>query len=95
MLKEKLYEAVHKQPYGTEDVIDIRLIIVPQEFRDPKSKPKKWKMVRSRNEYAERGYLDSPITVHIEDGVYHLADGYTRLLVGFEHGLKQVPVKYI
>lgn len=34
-LKQKLYEKVKKQPYGTEDVVDIDSIIIPDYMKNP------------------------------------------------------------
>lgn len=92
MIKDKLYELIHKQPYGTKEVIDINKIKITWQFE--KTQPKWWKMVRARERYLKKGFLDEPITIHIMYGEYILVDGYTRYLVAKESKLTKVPVKY-
>lgn len=90
MLKEKLFELIHKQPYGTEEVISIEKIEIKKSFK--LCNPREWKMQRCRELYLRKGFLDSPITIHNK---YILVDGYTRYLVALELELKEVPIKYL
>lgn len=92
MLKEKVYELFIRQPYGTKEVIDINKIKVTELFKQ--CKPKEWKMVRAREHYNKKRFIDEPITIHIMYGEYILVNGYTRYLVAKENGLSKVPVKY-
>jgi hypothetical protein len=91
MLKEKLFERLHKQPFGTTEVISTYKIVIPEEFKKRESKPAKWKMIRARKEYHKRGFLDKPIMISKD---YILKDCYTRYIVATELGLKVVPVCY-
>jgi hypothetical protein len=94
MIKEKIYEWLHKQPYGTEEVIDISKIIIKKSFK--LCTPREWKMDRCREAYKKKKFLDEPITIWINKyGKYILSDGYTRYLLAVENGLDNVPVKYI
>ena len=104
-VKELKEEVVHSkfenQPEGTDDVVNIKDIWITNEFRKPESKPNKFKMIKCRQEYARLGHLDKPIEVRVERNEFGkiirmiLVDKYTRILCGFEFGLKVVPVKYI
>jgi hypothetical protein len=91
MLKEFLYQKIKKQPYGTEEIVPISKIIIPEEFKERRSKPATWKMIKARKEYYKHGYLDKPIVV---DKNYILKNSYTRLLVGYEVGMKKVPIQF-
>lgn len=97
MLKENLYGLIHKQPYGTDEVINIYDIYIPEDFRTKESRPSKKKMIECRQKFHKLGFLDKPIEVKKQDGYKKLllVDKYTRLCVGFEMGLKYVPIKYI
>ena len=99
--EEAIHSKFENQPEGTEDMVDIRKIIISNLFRDPKSRPKKEKMIKCRQEYARLGHLDKPIEVKVSYNSYgriikmELVDKYIRILCAFEFGLKFVPVKYI
>jgi len=92
-LREKLYELIHKQPYGTEEVVNINEIHIMRDFEV--TTPKEWKMERCRKHIKTKGFLDSPITVKIRHNRKWLVDGYTRYLVAKELNLTVIPIKYI
>jgi len=87
------------QPKGTEDIVDIRNIIIPPTFAQ--TEPQSWKMSRCQKRYHQSGHLDSPISVipeTNEDGKSTkllLVDGYTRYLLARYIKLKEIPIKYI
>lgn len=92
-LREMAFEFIHKQPYGTEDVIDIKEAIIKRDFE--LTTPKPWKMKRCREATAKKGFIDSPITISIRRNKKYLEDGYTRYLVALELHMERIPVKYI
>lgn len=103
MFRKSKSENVHKfenQPNGTEDVVNIRDIIIPPEFA--KSEPCEYKKDRCRRRYYRLGHLDSPISVIAETNENGqpnkliLVDGYTRMLLARRYlRLDKVPIKYI
>ena len=88
------------QPKGTEDIVDIRNIIIPPTFAQ--TEPQSWKMSRCQKRYHQSGHLDSPISVipeTNENGKSNkllLVDGYTRYLLSKKYlKLSKLPVRYI
>ena len=100
-VKLKMYEVLHGLPEGTEMLVRLEDIIVPDVFRLRSSKPKYWKMLRARNAYEDNGFIDKPLTVEVitneygKPTKYLLVDGYTRYLVLSECRVVKAPVKYI
>ena len=82
-LRQKVYEFIFKQPYGTEKVVSIGDIIISKEFLN--HHPRQWKIDRALDYYHKHGYVDEPITVmrigsSNDNNTYLLVDGYTRYL---------------
>lgn len=98
-IKAKLYESLHKQPYGTEDVISIHDIIIPKSFKKKSSKPKEFKLDKARSFYLDNGYVDKPIEVKKINmsgkTKYLLRDGYTRFIALRNYNVEKAPIKYI
>lgn len=92
-LRERIYEFIHKQPCGTEEVIDINEIHITKDFEV--TIPKKWKMDKCRVFVKEKGYIDTPVTIEIRRNRKCLVDGYVRYLVCKEFGIDKISVKYI
>jgi len=98
--KSKVYETIHKQPYGTEELIDIKDMIIPYCFSLKQSKPKGWKMQKVRDYYNIHNRIDKPITVELimnEKGMtnrFLVIDEYTRYLILKENNIRKVPIKY-
>ena len=101
-LRKTLYELVHKQPYGTDEIVSIKDIEIPKRFK--KHYPNQWKMDRALEFYNKHGYVDQPISVVKVAGTgickhftikYLLVDEYTRYLTIVNKDGKQVPVRYI
>ncbi len=77
------------QTLGTEAVLPIEKIKVPEEFLQTTLNPVKTKSVM---EYAKnKGYLDEPVTINRD---HLLVDGYRRYYVAKELGWPCVPVIY-
>lgn len=87
------------QPEGTDEVVRLRDIKIPQAFAV--TKPLDYKMKRCRERYRRLKYLDKPITIIVETNEFKhknkliLVDEYSRYLYAKEIGLECVPVKYI
>jgi ParB-like chromosome segregation protein Spo0J len=100
-IKAKVYEGLHKQPYGTDEVVSRYNIIIPHVFKLKSSDPKEWKMERAMAAYKEHGFVDKPILVKTivnkkgRSNKYLLVDGYTRFLTLKKNGITKVPIKYI
>lgn len=99
-IKKRLYEFVNKNPYGTEEMLEIKSIIVPYVFK--KSPPKQFKIDKASKLYEKKGFIDKPITVEKvkhkskkDCYVYILRDGYTRFLVASSNNQTVLPVQYI
>jgi len=98
-LRKKFYESVHKQPYGTEDIVLVKDIIIPFKFHN--KCPKYWKINRAIEFYREHNYIDKPISVvkipNEKSGEckYLLTDEYTRYLTIRSQSKAFTPVKYI
>jgi hypothetical protein len=86
-------------PQGTQDIVRMRDIIVPNEYR--KSKPVPYKQDKCQKLYHKFGHLDKPLTVIAQTNEnnrpnkFILIDGYTRYQLAELYKLKRVPVKYI
>lgn len=101
--KVRLYEKVHKQPYGTDELVSLESIVIPNVME--RSIPATWKIERAMTFLKKHGYVDKPILVEKiinERGIpnsFLLVDRYTRLLALRSQdngkGKIQVPVKYI
>lgn len=81
------------QPQGTEDMVKLSKINVPEDFLS--TSPKKYKMDKYTKLYEESGQLDKPISVMVENNKLVLVNGYIRFLIASHNNLSKVPVKYI
>ena len=85
-----------KYPTDTEEIIDIKDIIVLREFQDTKPSPKK--LIEYTSRFEQNGMIDTAITVKksIVFGVekYILTNGYIRFLILKQNGIDEVPVKF-
>ncbi|MUL33903.1 plasmid stabilization protein [Priestia megaterium] len=78
------------QPKGTQDLLNVDDIIVPEEFLKTRPNPEKTQKVI---DFVKRtGRLDEPLT--IEKGSKILKDGYRRYVVAKTVKMDQVPVVY-
>ncbi|MDR7247113.1 plasmid stabilization protein [Priestia megaterium] len=78
------------QPKGTQDVLSLDDIIVPEEFSRTRPNPEKTQKVI---DFVKRtGRLDEPLT--IEKGSKILKDGYRRYVVAKTVKMDKVPVTY-
>ena len=107
---KSVWERIHKQPYGTDSLIDIKNIKVSKDFL--RTTPHVDKIKKHYEFYNKHHYLDSPITIHKTEGVNILQNGYIRYMIAINeideycklHNidtyesvpeyLKKVPVKY-
>lgn len=102
MLRKFLYQVMKKQPYGTQEIVPINKITIPDDFKKRESCPAKWKMVRARQMYHKLGFIDKPILVmpvycdydSLLPTEYILQDSYTRYLVLLENGISKAPIVY-
>jgi hypothetical protein len=99
-LKARLYEKLHHQPYGTEEIVHMSEIKIPYKFKKNYAKPKEWKMERARSYYNQHGHIDKPLSVRMiakRDGTirYLLKDEYTRYLILREVHSGAAPVIFI
>ena len=98
-LRKRLYELMHMQPYGTEDLVLLKNVIIPYEFSN--KQPKQWKISRVVDYYNENNCVDKPISVvkvpseKTGKCKYLLTDEYTRYLFLKSQNKKFIPVKYI
>lgn len=87
------------QPNGTDEVVSIKDIYIPEDYR--KTKPADYKVDRVRRYYEKHGYLDKPLLVIAETNekgehnVLLLVDEYSRYIFAKKNGFEVVPVKYI
>ncbi len=85
-----------KYPTDTEEIINIKDIIVLREFQDTKPSPKK--LIEYTSRFEQNGMIDTAITVKksIVFGVekYILVDGYIRWLILKQNGIDEVPVRF-
>jgi hypothetical protein len=94
----RLFHKKVNQPYGTDEVVNINDITVPNCFK--LSRPNDFKVMRIFEQYKELGYLDRPITVIAivntkgKRTKLVLVDEYIRYRVAIYAGLTKVPIKY-
>ncbi|WP_394514506.1 ParB N-terminal domain-containing protein [Priestia aryabhattai] len=87
---EKKKTTLSNQPKGTQDLLNVDDIIVPEEFLKTRPNPEKTQKVI---DFVKRtGRLDEPLT--IEKGSKILKDGYRRYVVAKTVKMDQVPVVY-
>lgn len=97
MFKSKIY--FKKNPIGTEIILHIDEVRVPNRFK--KSSPKQWKYDLYKSNIQNMKRLDIPVTIHCvytkehPYGVWYIADGYIRYLVTKEMGIKYIPCKIV
>ena len=86
-----------KVPKDTDDIWDIKNIIVPDYLRNSHPSPKK--VTTYTNACKELGCLDKPLTV-TKDTSYPnspfviLTDGYIRWIIADRAGYKKVPIRW-
>ncbi|GAB1779564.1 hypothetical protein PMEGAS67_50410 [Priestia megaterium] len=87
---EEKKTTLSNQPKGTQDLLNVDDIIVPEEFLKTRPNPEKTQKVI---DFVKRtGRLDEPLT--IEKGSKILKDGYRRYVVAKTVKMEQVPVIY-
>jgi hypothetical protein len=97
--KVRLYEKVHKQPYETDELVDIQDIILPRVMKN--STPALWKVDNAMEFLKKHGYVDKPILVEKitnekgKPNKFLLVDSYTRYLAIKSQRYTKVPVKYV
>ena len=83
-------------PVDTEEVINIKDIIVLREFQDTKPNPKK--LIEYTSRFEQNGMIDKAIVVRKEivfdKEKYILTDGYIRLLILRQKNIDEVPVRF-
>lgn len=99
-VQQQQFTLIENQPKGTDSIVLIEDIFVPQEFK--KHPPSDKKKDRCKSMYYKLGYLDKPITViadineHGRKNELTLVDGYSRYLFAkYYLKMEQLPVKYI
>jgi len=83
-------EKIEPMPEGTEDIIPLKSIIVPEEFL--KTRPNAQKNQIVIDFVKTNGHLDEPIT--IDKSTMTLVDGYRRYVVAKQLKMTKVPVNY-
>lgn len=92
-----VYQFIRKQPYGTDEVIDIGRIVVSDAFLSSYPSPKK---IRTYYDYYDKhGHFDKPIVVQKNPNrdnsdIVFLRDGYIRFGLAHLLHIKKVPVKW-
>ena len=83
-------------PPDTEDVINIKKIIVPCEIQRSYPNPKK--LIEYTKRFEQRGMIDTAITIKKDivfgTECYILTNGYIRYLILKQNGIDEVPVKF-
>ena len=83
-------------PPDTEEIINIKEIIVPDEFRHSYPSPKK--IIEYTKRFEQNGMVDKAITISKEflfgSEYYQLRDGYIRLIILRQNGINEVPVRF-
>ena len=83
-------------PPDTEEIINIKDIIVLREFQDTKPNPKK--LIEYTSRFEQNGMIDKAIVVRKEivfdKEKYILTDGYIRLLILRQKNIDEVPVRF-
>lgn len=77
-------------PEGTEDIILLSKIVVPDEFIN--SKPAEHKIKKAIKDYRKFDMISKPLL--IEKDTYKLLDGYTRYCAMKQIDIPYVPVRY-
>lgn len=84
-----------KYPQDTEEVVNIKEIIVPAEFQ--RTRPRAEKIIEYTKRFEKNGMIDTAISVKkgLVFGVekYILTDGYIRLIILRQNGIDDVPIK--
>ncbi|RKD26490.1 plasmid stabilization protein [Ammoniphilus oxalaticus] len=83
-------EKTQRQPKGTQDLIPLDAITIPEEFLQ--TVPNRQKTHQAIEFVKKHGHLDKPITINAKNGV--LTDGYRRYVVAQTLKLDVVPVTY-
>ncbi|KNH16075.1 plasmid stabilization protein [Priestia megaterium] len=87
---EEKKTTLSNQPKGTQDLLNVDDIIVPEEFLKTRPNPEKTQKVI---DFVKRtGRLDEPLTIEKESKI--LKDGYRRYVVAKTVKMDQVPVVY-
>lgn len=85
-IRKIIYEAIYKKPYGTTGYLDLKQIIIPEDYLA--TTPHKDKIKRMYSYYFRHQRLDEPITVKSKyyDNSYHtmLLNGYIRALISWD-----------
>lgn len=96
MMEKYLFD----QPDGTDEVVSIYDIIIPDNFK--KTKPQDIKVKRAIAYFVKYGLFDKPLTVILETNEsglhnkYILVDQYARYIAAKDWmDIKYVPVRYI
>ena len=83
-------------PPDTEDVIDIKDIVIPSKIKNSSPSPKK--IIKYTKRYEMNGMVDEAITVKktnlFDTDCYILTNGYIRLLILKQNGIDEIPVKF-
>lgn len=89
--KEKIKSAPMQYPKGTQKIIDIDAVVIPNDFQQRLPRAEKIQSIVSYFE-KENGF-DRPITINEKSSV--LEDGYARYLAAKEMGIHKIPIAYI
>lgn len=83
-------------PPDTEEIINIKEIIVPCEIKN--SSPNVNKVIKYTKRYEMNGMVDEAITVKKTNlfgtDCYILTNGYIRYLILKQNGISEIPVKF-
>ena len=83
-------------PPDTEEIINIKEIIVPCEIQRSYPNPKK--LIEYTKRFEQRGMIDTSITIKKDivfgTECYILTNGYIRYLILKQNGIDEVPVKF-
>lgn len=79
-----LYEAIYKKPYDTEGFIDLKQIVIPEDYLA--TTPHADKVKRMYTYYFRHQRLDEPITVRTDKNTHKtiLVNGYIRSLISWD-----------
>ena len=91
-----IIESIRREPYGTDDVIEVSRISIPIEFRNSHPSPQKMKL--HTKFYIDNGYFDKPILVqkhpNKNSNIVFLRDGYIRYRIAILNNFKTVPIRW-
>jgi hypothetical protein len=85
----------YKYPTGTEDIIEISDIKIPNAFTRAEARPSRVKYQAHMGYFKANDTVDKPITVENLNGRISLKDGYIRYLILINEGRQLAPVKYV